>query len=207
MKAAIYARVSTRDQSPDMQLEALRQYAKQRQFEIFDEYIDHGVSGAKSKRPELDRLMTDARRRLFDAFLVWRFDRFARSTKHLTDALQEFRSLGVNFISYQEAIDTSTPMGEAMFTIIGAMAQLERDIIRERVQAGVDRARAKGKRLGRPPIYADAGEVKRLREKGVSIRKIAKRLRLSPSKVQRVLKRVETPAGSEDLEIAQGLDS
>ncbi len=136
-KVALYVRVSTKDQNPAMQVSDLRRYAQQRGFEILKEYVDIGISGTKASRPALDALMDAARKRLFDVVLVWRFDRFARSTKHLVDALHEFRGLGINFISYQEAIDTSSPMGEAMYVIIGAMAKLERDIIVERVKAGM----------------------------------------------------------------------
>ncbi len=121
-KAALYIRVSTTDQDPAMQLSDLRRYVQQRGFSLYKEYVDVGVSGTKASRPALDALMDGARKCLFDVVLVWRFDRFARSTKHLVDALHEFRSLGISFISYQEAIDTTTPMGEAMFTIINAMA-------------------------------------------------------------------------------------
>jgi DNA invertase Pin-like site-specific DNA recombinase len=110
---------------------------------LITEYVDTGVSGAKEKRPALDQLMGDARKRKLDAILVWRFDRFARSTKHLLTALEEFRSLGMQFISYQENMDTTSPLGQALFTIVAAVAQLERDIIRERITSGVANARAK----------------------------------------------------------------
>jgi DNA invertase Pin-like site-specific DNA recombinase len=116
-KSAIYVRVSTSEQDPAMQLLDLKRYAQQRSFEIYKEYVDVGISGTKANRPALDELMDAARKRLFDVVLVWRFDRFARSTKHLVDALHEFRALKIDFISYQEAIDTSSPIGEAMFTI------------------------------------------------------------------------------------------
>ena len=129
IRAAIYARVSTSEQSPELQLRDLRQYAEARGLES-SEYVDSGYSGAKQNRPALDRLMDDARKRRFDCILVWRFDRFARSTKHLLLALEEFRSLGVQFISYQENIDTTSPLGQALFTIVSAVAQLERDLIR-----------------------------------------------------------------------------
>jgi len=149
MKVALYARVSTEGQDPEVQLAALRSHAAQRGWEIVEEFIDRGYSGAKERRPALDRMMEAAWVGKFEAAVVWRFDRFARSVKHLIEALENFRSLKIHFISLQEQFDTSTPIGHAMFTIIGAMAQLERDIIRERVKAGLDRARAKGVRLGR----------------------------------------------------------
>ena len=176
MRSAIYARVSTRDQSCDLQVRDLRAYCTARKFAIFREYIDHGESGAKNSRPELNNLMADARKRKFDAIVVWRFDRFARSTKHLLLALEEFRSLGIQFISYQENIDTSSPLGQALFTIVAAVAQLERDLIRERVNAGIRHARACGKQLGRPRRIVDREDLARLRAEGASLRQIAKEL-------------------------------
>jgi DNA invertase Pin-like site-specific DNA recombinase len=149
MEAAIYARVSTSDQSTDMQLAALRQYAERRGWQLCREYVDEGVSGSRERRPALDRLLADARRRAFGAVVVFRFDRFARSVSHLARALDEFRALGIEFVSLHEAVDTSTPMGRAMFHIAGAFAELEREIIRERVKAGLQNARRRGKRLGR----------------------------------------------------------
>ena len=159
MKIALYARVSTDGQDPEVQLQALRAHAIQRGWTIVEEFVDHGFSGAKEKRPALDRLMKAAWAGKFQAVLVFRFDRFARSPKHLLTALEQFRSLKINFISLQEQFDTSTPIGHAMFLIIGAMAQLERDIIRERVKAGLDRARSRGIRLGRPIAQAKPDEV------------------------------------------------
>ncbi len=183
MKVALYARVSTTDkgQDPEVQLVPLREYTQARGWTIYQEYVDQGVSGAKERRPALDQLSADAKRRLFDAVLVWRFDRFARSTRHLVNALHEFRHLGIAFVSYQENLDTSSPMGEAMFTIIGAMAQLERDITRERVKAGVARARARGKQLGRPRKVFHRDHVEQLRAQGLSFRQIGKQLGISPA--------------------------
>ena len=183
MRVGIYARVSTTDrgQDPEVQLGPLREYASARGWAVHREYVDQGVSGAKERRPALDQLMADARRRLFDAVLVWRFDRFARSTRHLINALHEFRHLGIAFVSHQENLDTSSPLGEAMFTIIGAMAQLERDIIRERVKAGVARARARGRQLGRPRKVFHRDQVGRLRAEGLSFRQIGKQLGISPA--------------------------
>ncbi len=136
-RVALYARVSTTDQSTDSQLLDLRRYVRERGWNIFKEYVDEGISGTKDSRPALNELMNDAKKRRFDVVLVWRFDRFARSTKHLILALEEFKNLGIYFVSYQENIDTSSPFGSAIFTIISAMAQLERDIIAERVKAGL----------------------------------------------------------------------
>lgn len=193
-RAALYARVSTKkDQDPDLQLVPLRELAVRRGFDVIGEYVDVGISGSKERRPELDRLMVDARRRRFAAVLVWRFDRFARSTRHLINVLYEFRHLQVALISHQEAIDTSSPIGEAMFAIIGAMAQLERDIIRERVQAGVEKARARGKRLGRRPKVFHRDQVASLRAEGLSFRQIAKRLGVSRSSVLRANRAANAP--------------
>jgi DNA invertase Pin-like site-specific DNA recombinase len=147
-----------------------------RRFELVRKYIDVGQSGAKDSRPELNKLMDDARKRQFDALIVWRFDRFARSTKHLLTALEEFRSLGIQFISYQENVDTSTSLGQALFTIVSAVAQLERDLIRERVSAGIRNARANGKKLGRPQSSVDRAQVLQLREQGQSLQQIATNL-------------------------------
>ena len=132
--------------------------------------------------------MNDARKRKFDVVLVWRFDRFARSTKHLVTALYEFRNLGIDFISYQENIDTSSPLGEAIFTIISAMSKLEGDIIAERVKGGLRKARANGKQLGRPETGVDVNKLAEYKEQGKSIREIAKEMGLSRGKVERTLK-------------------
>ena len=173
MKIGIYARVSTRDQSCELQVRDLRAYCTARGFELVREYVDVGQSGTKDSRPELNKLMDDARKRQFDGIVVWRFDRFARSTKHLLLALDEFRSLGIQFISYHENVDTSTPLGQALFTIVSAVAQLERDIIRERVNAGICNARANGKRLGRPGVIVNLQQLIELRARGQSLQQIA----------------------------------
>jgi DNA invertase Pin-like site-specific DNA recombinase len=173
MRIGIYARVSTKDQSCELQIRDLRAYCVARGFDLVREYIDVGQSGAKDSRPELNKLMDDARKRQFDAIIVWRFDRFARSTKHLLAALEEFRGLGIQFISYQENVDTSTPLGQALFTIVSAVAQLERELIRERVSAGIRNARANGKKLGRPKSRVDPERIRQLRAQGNSLQQIA----------------------------------
>jgi DNA invertase Pin-like site-specific DNA recombinase len=145
-------------------------------FDLVREYVDVGQSGVKDSRPELNLLMGDARKRQFDAIVVWRFDRFARSTKHLLLALEEFRSLGIQFISYSENVDTKTPLGQAMFVIVAAVAQLERDLIRERVTAGIRNARANGKTLGRPKSGVDCEQIMTLQAQGQSLRQIAAKL-------------------------------
>src|SRR5215510_12586385 len=186
-RVGLYARVSTKNagQDPETQLLALREYAGHRGMTITDEYVDIGISGAKDRRPELDRLMTDARRRRFDVVLVARFDRFARSTKHLVLALEEFSSLGIDFVSLNESVDTSTPMGKMVFTVIGAVAELERSLIRERVVMGLDRAKRQGKKLGRPRTLVDREKVAALRAKGLSLRQIALELNVSKDKIAR----------------------
>ena len=189
-RIAIYARVSTKDQSVDMQLDDLERYSKERGFKVFKVYRDNGVSGTKESRSALSELMNDAKKRKFDVVLVWRFDRFARSTKHLISALYEFRNLGIDFISYQENIDTSSPLGEAVFTIISAMAKLERDIIAERVKGGLRRAQANGKRLGRPKSDVNTDKIVEYRRQKKSIRQIARELNLTNNLVFRTLQKV-----------------
>ncbi len=190
-RVAIYARVSTTDPSTESQLLDLRRYVRERGWTLFNEYADNGISGTKDSRPALNELMNAARKRRFDAVLVWRFDRFARSTKHLILALEEFRNLGIDFISYQENIDTSSPLGSAIFTIISAVAQLERDIIAERVKAGLRRAKENGKTLGRPVgsvLHNQHTErARELRSDGFSLRSIADQLGISKSTVQRLI--------------------
>jgi DNA invertase Pin-like site-specific DNA recombinase len=188
-RVAVYVRVSTKDQSVDMQLNDLERYSKERDLRVFKVYQDNGVSGTKETRPALSELMNDARKRKFDVVLVWRFDRFARSTKHLVNALYEFRNLGIDFISYQENIDTSSPLGEAIFTIISAMSKLERDIIAERVKGGLRKAKANGKRLGRPKSEVDTDKVIEYRNQNKSIRQIANELGLSSNLVFRTLQK------------------
>lgn len=178
-RAAIYARVSTRAQQPRTQLRELKAYAKRRGFAVEYELIDI-ESGAKPDRPKLAELLDLARKRKVDVVLVWKFDRFARSTKQLITALEEFRELGIDFISYTENIDTSTPAGKVLFTVISAFAEFERDLIRERVRAGLDRARAEGTRLGRPGITPVAKkEIRKMRRSGMSVRMIAEKTGLS----------------------------
>ena len=152
MKAAIYMRVSTADQKLDLQKDGLSAYAQRAGLQIAQEYQDVAYSGRKEGRPGLEQLMKAARNHEFDVVLVWKFDRFARSVAHLVGALEEFNHLGIRFISVQDQIDTDSPMGKAMFTIIGAMAELESDLISERVKAGMAAAKARGKHVGRPGI-------------------------------------------------------
>lgn len=162
-----------------MQTRELRQFCEARGWQVAGEYVDAGVSGAKDSRPELNRLMADASRRRFDAVVVWKFDRFARSVSHLLRALETFSSLGIAFVSLSEQIDTTTPTGKMIFTVLGAVAELERSLIAERVRAGLRNARAKGKRLGRPRLDLDAAKIDSLRASGRSWPQIAKALGVS----------------------------
>jgi len=188
--AALYMRVSTKGhgQTTETQAVALRDYASHRGFTIVEEYRDEGISGSKDSRPALDRLIKDARARKFDVVIVARFDRFARSVSHLLRALEEFSHLGVDFVSLSESIDTSTPMGRMIFTILGAVAELERDLIKERVQMGISRARKQGKALGRPRVEIDPLQVAGLRACGLSLNEIADKLGVGRGTVERALK-------------------
>ena len=191
MHAALYARVSTNNgQDPTMQTRELREYCERRGWIIAGEYVDIGISGTKETRPGLDRLMADAHKRRFDIVVVWKFDRFARSVSHLLRALENFQALGLHFVSLSESVDTSTPAGKMVFTVLGAVAELERSLIAERVRAGMRNARAKGKKIGRPPrtqLTPEArkaiGEEYWLRK--TSFRKLAKRFDTSIGTVQR----------------------
>ncbi len=189
MRIALYARVSTSDkgQDPEMQLRELREHCERRGWTVVGEYVDVGVSGSKDSRPELNRLMADAHRRKLDAVLVWKLDRFGRSLKHLVNSLAEFESLGISFISLKESLDLTTPAGRLMFGIISAMAEFERDLIRERVRAGISNRRAKGFRVGRKPIVLDAGRLATMRSEGLTIREMALSLGCSRSLVHKTL--------------------
>jgi len=186
-RVALYARISTLNhgQNVDLQLRELREYALARGWLLAGEYVDKGICGAVESRPQLNHLMADARKRRFDIVACWRFDRFARSTKHLLLALDEFRSLGIQFISYQENIDTTSPLGQALFTIVAAVATLERDLIRDRVRAGLRNARAKGKTLGRPRVTLDVARIGTLRTSGASWRAIARELGVGEGTIRR----------------------
>jgi DNA invertase Pin-like site-specific DNA recombinase len=181
LNAALYARVSTKtgSQNPDMQLRELRDYCQRRRWEITGEYVDAGVTGAKEQRPELDQLLAECRKRRVDAVVVYRYDRFARSLRQLVNALEEFRALGIEFVSLHEGVDTSTPNGRLVFGIFASIAEFERELIRERVRSGLAAARARGKKIGRPRKTVDAAKIAQLRENGVPWRAIAARLGIS----------------------------
>jgi DNA invertase Pin-like site-specific DNA recombinase len=187
-RVAIYARVSTQNHGQDVttQTRELEQFAQARGWRLVDLYLDIGISGSKDKRPELDRLMVDAHKRRFDVVVVWRFDRFARSVSHLLRALENFNALGIAFVSLSENVDTTTPTGKMTFTVLGAVAELERSLIVERVKAGLRNARAKGKRLGRPKTMVDASKIAALRAEGLSWAKVAERLDVGEGTVYRM---------------------
>lgn len=185
-RVAIYVRVSTADQHAETQLHDLREIAKQRGYEIVCEYNDQ-ISGAKSKRPRLDRLMADARRHRFNIVLVWAFDRMARSVRHFLDILDELNRLGIEFISFRENIDTGGALGRAMVVIVGAIAELERNLIVERVRAGMRRARLEGRQIGRTPLNVDRQQIVRDRSTGTSLTQVAKKHRVSRASVCRLV--------------------
>jgi DNA invertase Pin-like site-specific DNA recombinase len=188
IRAALYSRVSTTNgQDPQMQLRELREYCQRRGWAVVREFVDLGISGTEEKRPELDRLMADATRRRIDAVIVWRFDRFARSVSHLLRALENFRSLGIEFVSLSEQVDTSTPTGKMIFTVLGAVAELERSLIVERVRAGLRNARAKGRRLGRPRKTVDLAKIAAMRSQGASWRAIGSQLGVAPGTAYKAL--------------------
>ena len=185
-RAILYMRVSTLDQHPETQLLDLRQMAAQRGYEIVKEYTDR-ISGAKARRPGLDQMMADARRGRFDVVLVWASDRIARSVRHFLEVLDELNRLNIEFVSFREQIDTGGPLGRAIVVIIGAVAELERNLIIERVRAGMRRARLEGRQIGRRPLDLDREAIVRDRQHGQSLGQIAKTHRISRATVHRVV--------------------
>ncbi len=186
MRVAMYARVSTNNgQDPSMQTRELREYCQRRGWEIEGEYVDTGVSGAKERRPQLDALLIACRKRRVDAVVVYRYDRFARSLRQLVNALEEFRSLGIEFISLHEGVDTSTPNGRLVFGIFASIAEFERELIRDRVKSGIAAARSKGKKLGRPMVSVDAATIAALRDSGATWSAIIRQLGLSAGTAKR----------------------
>lgn len=193
-RAVLYARVSTNDQNCDTQLLDLRQLAGQRGFEIVETYLDHGISGTRARRPGLDKLMADASRHRFDVVLVWAADRLARSVRHFLETLDELNRLQIEFVSFRENLDTGGPLGRAVIVIVSAVAQLERDLIIERVKAGMRRARLEGRHLGRKPLELDRLAILRDRDRGLSLGELAKTYRVSRTTIRRILSGV--PKGS-----------
>lgn len=208
-RCAIYCRVSTSDQNPQLQLDELRAYAERRDWTIVGEYTDHGESGAKYRRPRLDELMARVRRGGVDLVAVWKFSRFARSVRHLVSALDEFKALGVDFVSISEGIDTTTPIGKMTFTIIAAIDEFFLDTLKENTKAGLAAARRRGRRLGRVPAdrrlpgthkgkRLDIDRALALIAGGASVRSVAKQLEASEATLRRALTRAsktssETP--------------
>lgn len=187
-RAIIYARVSTKEQNVDMQISDLRTYAQARGLQVVSEYIDT-ASGSRNDRENYIKLFDDVRKRKCDAVLVWRFDRFARSTKELINGLEEFRALNVDFISYKEAVDTSTPTGKILFTLISCFAEFEREILKMRVIAGIEKAKAKGVKLGRPKLpNFTIKEVLELRAKKVGYKAICDKVGISKSAYYEIIK-------------------
>jgi len=200
-RAAIYVRVSTTEQSTDSQEAQLKSFVQQRGWAVYRIYRDKGQPGAKANRPGLDELMQDCRKKKLDIVVVWKFDRFARSLRQLLTALEEFRQRGVGFVSCTESIDTTTPSGELVFQIFGAIAQFERSLISERVKCGLTHARSMGKRLGRPPVCElTAKEIEHLRterkKKGASLRDLARKYGVTLWMTHQLCKGEEMRVGS-----------
>lgn len=191
MRIGLYARVSTSDQEPETQLRELRAYVGHRGWTLAGEYVDQGVSGATDRRPQLDRLMTAARRRQLDGVLVWRLDRLGRSLRHLIVTLDELQALGVAFVSLHDGVDATTPAGRLGLQVLGAVAEFERALIRERVRAGLARAKAEGVRLGRRPVAVSTADLERTA--GLSVRTAARALGVSRAVLHRARRRASTP--------------
>jgi len=190
MKAALYARVSTQNhhQDPEVQLRDLRELCQRKGWEIVAEYVDKGVSGTKQSRPELNRLMADATEKKFDVVAVWKFDRFARSSQHLLKALESFQGLGIAFVSHTEGIDTETVIGKMVFTVLGAVAEMERSLTVERIRAGMRNAKAKGHKPGPKRFSLNLDEVRERMQAGESQRQIAISMKVSPALLTKRLK-------------------
>lgn len=189
-RVAVYARVSTKDQTTDLQLDALRALCAQRGWPLTaeQEYVDLGISGAKASRPALDRMMKAVHQGKVDVVIVWRFDRAARSMQHLVTMLNDFRVRGVEFVSVQEGIDTSTAAGRMMYGVIASMAEFEREVIRERVVAGLAAAKRRGRVGGRPKVRVDIGRALSLQAAGKTVREIAAELGIGTATLVRGLR-------------------
>jgi DNA invertase Pin-like site-specific DNA recombinase len=187
-RVAVYARVSTNSgQNPEMQLQEVRQYCTRREMTIVREYVDKGISGSRERRPALDQLLMDCQRRAVDCVVVYRYDRFARSLRQLVNALEEFRSLGIDFISLHEGVDTSTPNGRLVFGIFASIAEFERELIRDRVRSGLALAKSHGQQLGRPRVLVERLRIASLRKEGHSWAVICKPLGISKGTAQRAV--------------------
>jgi len=188
-RAALYARVSTADQHPEIQLHALQAYAEARGLEVAGEFVDHGVSGAKDRRPGLDNILADARRRRFDVLACTKLDRLARSVHHLTTLGREFEALGIDLVVLDQSIDTSTPSGRLLFHVLGSIAEFERDLIRERTRAGMAAAKRRGVRIGRPEASVDRGALFRGVRSGATVSELARCLGISRGTVRKLVAR------------------
>src|ERR1017187_1605633 len=197
LRAALYVRVSTLDQHPETQLYDLQQLASQRGYEVVKIYTDK-ISGAKARRPALDQLLAEARKRRFDVVVVWAFDRMARSVRHFLEVLDELTQLNVEFVSHRENIDTGGALGRAMIVIVGAIAELERNLIIERVKAGMRRARLEGTVLGRKPLDVDRAAIVRVRLCGASLSDTARQFGVSRGTVVRLVKLARLADGKVD---------
>jgi DNA invertase Pin-like site-specific DNA recombinase len=187
-RAGIYARVSTNNgQDPEVQLAEIRQFCNRRGWTTVKEYVDKGISGSKEHRPALDNLLADCRKRAVDCVVVYRYDRFARSLRQLVNALEEFRALGIDFVSLHEGVDTSTPNGRLVFGIFASIAEFERELIRDRVKSGLALAKSRGKHLGRPRVSVDHLRIATLRNEGHSWAEICESLGVSKGTAQRAL--------------------
>src|SRR5438876_809668 len=193
-RVGCYLRVSTTEQTVENQRHDLRAYCAARGWDNVTEYSDTGISGTRERRPSLDRLLIDVKARRLDVVVVAAFDRFGRSVRHLVETLDLFRHLGVEFISLREQIDTGSPLGQAVFTIIAAIAQLERSLIVERVKAGLRRAKAEGKRLGRQPLQVDSYRLNDVLRRKLSARQAARELGCSTASAWRLIKAQRTGA-------------
>ena len=192
-RAGIYARVSTQNgQNPEMQLAEIREYCRRRDWAIVREYVDKGISGVKERRPALDQLLSDSKKRAVDCVVVYRYDRFARSLRQLVNALEDFRALGVDFVSLHEGVDTSTPNGRLVFGIFASIAEFERELIRDRVRSGLALAKSHGKKLGRPRVSVDRMQIADLRRSGHSWSEICERLGVSKGTAQRAVLNLPT---------------
>lgn len=209
-RVALYARTSTaRDQNPAMQIDELRVLAKQRCWEIVGEYVDRGVSGGKDRRPELDRLNADVGKGKVDVVAVYRFDRYARSVRHLVTALDDYRVRGVDFVSLYDNIDTSSSSGRFTFTVIAGVAELEREIIRERVRSGLQAARRRGEKLGRPRVNVDLTRALGLKVQGLSYRQIASKMGVGLGTLHRAIKDARNEGVPQSVvdELPEGIES
>ncbi len=205
MRVAIYARCSTQEQSVNLQLDALREYAAARDFEVVHEYLDEGISGTKAKRPALDRLMADAHRRAFDVVLVWKVDRLGRSLTHLIRTVDTLGSLGVDLVSLGDpGLDTTSPHGRLIFSIMGAVAEFERALIVERTQAGIEAARRRGKRIGRPRVFVPVVKARQLLTQGLSQRQVAEQLGVARTTLRKALDGKGLPTEAPDPPSLQG---